>query len=73
MRKIGKMQRNPARRNRSLLILALFLSVTIHAEGQQKPTVSAPIKPRLGQAGSQVELDDYNKLRSEANLAEKNL
>ena len=40
-------------------------------EVQQKAAEAVPAKPRLGQAGSQQELDAYNKMHNEIDPAEK--
>lgn len=45
--------------------------VVAQAKEQQKPAQTAPAKPRLGQAGSQQELDAYNRMHNEVDPAEK--
>jgi tetratricopeptide (TPR) repeat protein len=53
------------------LILCLSFCAWTPAKEQQKAAATAPTKPRLGQAGSQQELDAYNKMHNEVDPAEK--
>jgi len=54
-----------------VLFLCVFVCVGALAKEQQKPAETAPVKPRLGQAGSQQELDAYNRMHNEVDPAEK--
>lgn len=64
-------------RNRSIVffacifLLCLMPSAGAQVEKQQKAVEIAPVKPRLGQAESQQELDDYNKMHNEYDPAMK--
>ncbi len=62
--KIAQMRTNTFCFLVGIFVTGLMPTAGAQNQNQQAAVVTVPVKPRLGQAGSQQELDDYNKMHN---------